>query len=179
MTPTEVSQVLEGPIRQIGYIVHDLDESVSSWLAQGVGPWFTMRDIEQKDCQYRGEIASATTSLAFANSGPMQIELIQQVDDTPSIYREFLETQGEGFHQLAYWATDFDAVMARADAAGWPVVWAGSGGTVRFTYFELDPRISTIIEVTELNESTQGLADLLESAAAEWDGVTDPVRSLM
>lgn len=179
MTTSDTSQVLEGPIRQIGYIVRDLDAAVESWCAQGVGPWFTMRDVEQKDCSYRGTVVNATTSLAFANSGPMQIELIQQVDDNPSIYREFVDAHGEGFHQHAWWATDFDAVMQKADAAGSPVVWSGAGGTVRFAYFELDPRISTVVEVMELNESSQGLADLVAGAAAVWDGVTDPVRSLL
>jgi catechol 2,3-dioxygenase-like lactoylglutathione lyase family enzyme len=170
--------VLEGPIRQTGYIVRDLDEAIRRWCALGIGPWFTIRNLEQKDCRYRGELCEPTISIGLANTGPMQIELIQQHGDTPSIYREFVDTHGEGFHQFAWWVTDFDAVMRKADAAGWPVAFSGSGGTVRFAYFEVDPTISTIVEVTELNDSTQGLADLLEGAAATWDGVSEPVRSL-
>ena len=108
----------------------------------------------------------------------MQIELIQQHGDTPSIYREFLDAGHEGFHQLAWWVTDFDAMMQKAADAGWPVVWAGLGGDVKFVYFELEPRISTVVEVMELNDLTRGLAELLTSAADAWDGVTDPVRSL-
>jgi hypothetical protein len=172
--------VLEGPIRQIGYIVRDLDAAMQSWLAQGVGPWFTMANVEQKDCLYRGEPCDATASLAFANSGPMQIELIQLVSDGPNIYREFLDTHGEGFHQFAWWAQDFDGVVDRAKAAGWPVVWSGGeGGGVRYAYFELDPRISTVVELMELTEASQGLADLVTAAAEQWDGVSDPVRSLL
>ena len=38
--------------------------------------------------------------------------------------------------------------------------------------------ISTIVEVTELNDGTRGLANLVAGAADQWDGVTDPVRSL-
>jgi hypothetical protein len=176
---TDTSEVLEGSIRQVGYIVRNLDEAMSRWRALGIGPWFTIRNLEQRNCRYRGELCEPTISIGLANSGPMQIELIQQHDDTPSIYREFLDARGEGFHQLAYWVTDFDGVLLRAEAAGWPVVFSGSGGTVRFAYLEVDPLISTIVEVTELNDSTQGLADLLESAAGTWDGTTDPVRSLM
>jgi len=109
----------------------------------------------------------------------MQIELIQQHGDTPSIYREFVDAHGEGFHQLAYWPTDFDGVMERAEAAGWPVVWAGEVGDVRFAYFEVDPTISTIIEITTYNDSTRGMAEMVEGAARDWDGVTEPVRSLL
>ena len=174
----DTREVLEGPIRQVGYIVRDLDAAMRSWCALGVGPWFTIRNIEQKGL-YRGEHCSPTLSIAFANSGPMQIELIQQHGDTPSIYREFLEARGEGFHQLAWWVADFDAMMQKATAAGWPIVWSGGGtdGT-KFAYFELDPTISTVVEVTELNDSTRGLAELVASAAHQWDGFTDPVRSL-
>jgi catechol 2,3-dioxygenase-like lactoylglutathione lyase family enzyme len=172
--------VLDGPIRQVGYIVRDLDVAIASWCSLGVGPWYTIREMPQPGCRYRGEPSEPTISIGFANSGPMQIELIQQHGDTPSIYREFLDAGREGYHQLAWWTADFDALLRRAEAAGWPVVFSGdAGGATHFAYFELDPTVSTIIEVTELNDATQGLADMLEAAAAEWDGVTDPVRSLL
>ncbi len=175
----ERTAVLEGPIRQIGYVVADLDVAIRRWGALGVGPWFTIRALKQEDCRYRGQLCEPTISIALSNSGRLQIELIQPHGDVPSIYREFLEAHGDGFHQLAWWVTDFDAVMHRAEAAGWPVVFSGAGGSVRFAYFEVDPAISTIIEVTELNDATRGLDDLVAGAAAAWDGVTDPVRSLL
>lgn len=176
--PADTSNVLEGPIRQIGYVVRDLDAAIRSWCALGVGPWFTMRDLEQKDCRYRGERCATTISIAFANSGPMQVELIQPHGEAPSIFREFLEARAEGFHQLAWWVTDFDAMLQKAAGAGWPIVWSGGTGGTRFAYFELDPAISTVVEVSELNDATRGLANLVASAASQWDGVTDPVRSL-
>ncbi|MEX0665978.1 MAG: VOC family protein [Acidimicrobiia bacterium] len=179
MSIPETTAVLEGPIRQIGYIVRDLDAAVQSWCALGVGPWFTVRNMEQKDCRYRGELCEPTISIALANSGAMQVELIQQHDDTPSIYREFIDARGEGYHQLAWWATDFDAVMQKAAAAGWPAVWSGDGGAVRFAYFEPNPEISTVFEVMELNDTSRGMVDLVAIAAAHWDGVSDPVRSLV
>jgi catechol 2,3-dioxygenase-like lactoylglutathione lyase family enzyme len=176
---TDPSAVLPGAIRQIGYVVRDLDAAMESWCGLGVGPWFTLRNLEQPNCLYRGQPCSPTTSLAFANSGALQVELIQVHDDGPSIYREFVDGGREGFHQLAWWADDFDELMRKATAAGWPIVFSGDGGgTTRFAYFELDTTISTIVEVMELSEATRGMADLVESAAAEWDGVTDPVRSL-
>jgi catechol 2,3-dioxygenase-like lactoylglutathione lyase family enzyme len=175
----DVSAVLDGPIRQVGYVVHDLDAALESWCGLGVGPWFTIREHEQNDCRYRGNRCEPTVSIAFANSGAMQIELIQQHDDGPSIYREFLDAGREGFHQLAWWVTDFEAAMKAADDARWPVVFSNDRGDVRFAYFEPDPRISTIVEVMELNDSSRGLADLVAGAAAQWDGVSDPIRSLL
>lgn len=173
-----VSDVLDGSIRQIGYVVRDLEAAMQSWCALGVGPWFTIPEFAQEGCRYRDQRCDPTISIAFANSGPMQIELIQQHDDGPSIYREFLDAGREGFQQLGWWVDDFDAVMQRADDARWPLVFSG-GGDVRFAYFELDPRISTIVEVMELNDASRGLAELVAGAAAEWDGATDPIRSLV
>ena len=37
--------VLPGPIRQIGYVVTDLDRAIASWLELGVGPWFVMSGL--------------------------------------------------------------------------------------------------------------------------------------
>ncbi len=173
------SDILPGAIRQIGYVVRDLDAAMQSWCSLGVGPWLTMRNLEQPNCVYRGQPSEPTVSIAFANSGPLQVELIQLHDDGPSIYREFLDAGHEGFHQLAWWAEDFDGFMQRAEAAGWPVVFSGDGnGTTQFAYFELDTMISTIVEVMELNDATRGLADAVANAAAGWDGVTKPVRAL-
>ena len=166
-----------GPIRQIGYIVTDLDAALASWVNLGVGPWFVMRGIPIR-ALYRGEPCEATISMALANSGEMQIELIQQVDDTPSIYTEFLQANGPGYHQLAYWTHDFDATMASVRNAGWPVVWLGDGdiGT-RFAYVEPPNSPATVIEIMEDNEITSGMGKFVRDAAVDWDG-SDPLRVL-
>jgi hypothetical protein len=39
----------------------------------------------------------------MANSGDMQIELIQQRCGTPSMYRDFLQSSGEGLQHWAAW----------------------------------------------------------------------------
>lgn len=174
----EPSAVLGGAIRQIGYVVRDLDTAMRSWLALGVGPWFTMRDLRQRDCRYRGEPCEPTLSLAFANSGSLQIELIQQLDAVPSIYREFLDAGHEGFHQLAWWVDDFDAVCRAAAGAGWPKVFWSDAGDVRFAYFELDPAVCTIVEVMEANDATRAFGELVADAAQAWDRISDPIRSI-
>ena len=140
--------VLPGPIRQIGYVVRDIDRAVASWLDIGVGPWFVMRGL-RLPALYRGEPCEITQSLALINSGQLQVELIQQEEDTPSILTEFLSSKGEGFHQLAYWTEDFDATMKAVEDAGWPVVWSGGEGFgVRFAYVEPPNRPSTIVEIS-------------------------------
>ncbi|MBL7500840.1 VOC family protein [Frankia sp. CNm7] len=168
--------VLPGAVRQIGYVVRDLDQALASWLALGVGPWYVMRGQSQSG-SYRGRPCTVPLSIAFGNTGDLQVELICQEDDTPSIYTEFLESGSEGFHQLAWWTTDFDATMRSVDAAGWPVVWSGDGGgAARYAYVEPPAGPATIVEIMEVTAATDGIATLVHQAASGWDG-RKPLRT--
>jgi hypothetical protein len=174
---------LPGPIRQVGYVARDLDRAMADWLALGVGPWFVVREYTQQVI-YRGKASEVTISIALANSGDLQVELIQQHGDTPSIFTEFLGSGREGFHQFAWWVTDFDAAVTSAEAAGWPVVWCGgeSGETdnpeTRFAYVEPPAGgPATIFEIMELTDVTRGMGVFVRDAAKDWDG-SDPIRTV-
>lgn len=173
-----MADILPGVVRQNGYVVRDLDAAITAWCAIGVGPWFTLRDLPQEDFRFRGVASRPVLSIAFGNSGPLQIELIQQLNDAPSAYREFLDAGHEGFHHLAWWAVDFDKAMARAVAAGLPVLQDG-GGATKFAYFEAGGVTSTALELSELNESTRAFNAMIADAAVGWDGGTDPVRPIV
>jgi catechol 2,3-dioxygenase-like lactoylglutathione lyase family enzyme len=170
--------VLPGTIRQIGYVVTDLDKALAGFVELGIGPWFVMRGLPQR-VTYRGEPCEITLSLALANSGEMQIEVIQQQeDDTPSIFTEFLSSGREGFHQFAYWTEDFEATMQAVGEAGWPVVWSGGEDVgTRFAYVEPPDSPATIVEIMELTDTTAGMGKFICDAADGWDG-SDPIRNL-
>jgi hypothetical protein len=55
-------------------------------------------------------------------AGHMQIELIQPLDDHPSVYRETIEARGHGFHHFGIACADVDAdCRAISNAAiAWP-----------------------------------------------------------
>ena len=171
-----VQSILPGVVRQNGYIVRDLDHAMEQWIAAGVGPWFTLRNTELVGTYFRGERSDPELSIAWSNSGDLQIELIQPHGDR-RVYREFLDAGHEGIHHVAFWASDYDGVMTRAAEAGWTVVQSGdSGGATRFAY--LDTGVGgTIVEITEQSEGGSGMNDRIREAAAEWDGA-DPVRAL-
>jgi len=169
--------VLPGPIRQIGYVVTDLDKALASWAELGVGPWFVIRSMPQR-VLFRGEPCEITLSLALANSGDLQVELIHQEDDTPSIFTEFLAYGCQGFHQLAYWTEDFDATMQAVHGAGWPVVWSGGEDVgTRFAYVEPPNSPVAIVEIMELTQTTAGMGNFIRYTAAGWDGA-DPIREM-
>ena len=178
MEPAQPSDVLPGPVRQNGYVVRDLDRAIEAWLAVGVGPWLLLRHLAQKGSVYRGTPTAPVVSIGFANSGELQIELIEQEDDSPSIYREFLDAGREGFHHLAWWVEDFDAVARRAAGAGWPLVHSGdTGGLAQFAYYDTGAVTSTVIEVMEMTDATRWMVTTVRDASVGWDG-SDPVRTL-
>jgi hypothetical protein len=171
-----MSGILPGSIRQNGYVVHDLDRAIHQWVDAGVGPWFTLREAEQSAMFFRGERSDPVLSIAWSNSGDLQVELIQQHDHRPSVYREFLDAGHEGIHHVAFWADDFDGVMAGA-ADRWSVVQSGDGGGVaRFAYLDLGVG-GTVVEVMELNSATHAMNERIRDAAERWNG-RDPVRAL-
>ena len=178
-----MTATLPGPIRQVGYVVRDLERAMADWLALGVGPWFVVREHAQQVI-YRGTPCEVTISIALANTGDLQVELIHQHGDTPSIFTEFLDSGREGFHQFAWWATDFDAAVASAESAGWPVVWCDgeSGGNenpvTRFAYVEPPAGgPATVFEIMELTDATRGMGAFVRDAAKDWDG-SDPIRAV-
>jgi hypothetical protein len=164
-----------GPIRQFAYVISDVEKSIADWVAVGVGPWYVMRSMPLPGT-YRGVESEPILTMALANSGDMQIELIQQHNNAPSIYREFLDVGRTGMHHVAYWTEDFDGTMARASAAGYSTVQLGRSAGTGFAYVDGGPA-AEFVEIMELTEMTGGMMTLIRDAAATWDG-KDPVRNL-
>ena len=67
-------------------------------------------------------------SIALANSGSLQIELIEQRNGAPSLYRDFLAAGREGLQHVAGWTADFDALLASAAERGHGVGQSGRIG---------------------------------------------------
>ena len=94
-------QPLFGPVMQLGFVVPDLDRAMEHWTgAVGVGPFYVMQHIKFAEALYRGQPTDADISVAVAQWGEVQVELIQQFNDSPSIYSHFPH-RGQGGLQRA------------------------------------------------------------------------------
>lgn len=169
-----------GPVAQIGMVVRDIEAAMRHWAEVcGVGPWFHIPRYPLPRFRYRGvEGPGPDVAIALAYSGDVQLELIQQRCDTPSMYRDFIAAGLEGMQHWAFWSEDYDAALARALAAGHRIGQEGDAtGRGRFAYLETTGHPGTAVEIVELTPSrAQGFARMRE-AAAGWDG-KDPVRLL-
>ena len=166
-----------GPLRQCAYVVRDLEAAVAWWTALGVGPFLAMREQRMQGYVHRGESVEPVLTLAFGNSGDLQIELITTHDDEPSPFRDALLAGREGAHHLAWWVEDWPGWEASAAAAGWsPETYGDGGGMAHFAYYDTGGPL--IAEVMELNDLTRWMTDKVRTAHHDWDGKTEPLRDL-
>lgn len=172
--------VIFGGTRQVGFVVRDIEKAMAHWSGVlGVGPWFYKEVVQTTEFSYHGQASELPQlSIALANSGGLQLELIQQRNDVPSLYLDSLRRGGECAQHLAYWTEDrFDEWHALLRARGYVEGHAGRMGIRgRFAYFVHDDLPSGMIELSELTGGKGAYFQQIAAAAQGWDGHTDPIR---
>lgn len=168
---------LLGPIRQLGYVVDDIEAGMKYWSeTMGVGPWYYNPAVPIRNYTYDGQVHAVQNSVALANSGEMQIELIQTRSDTPSMYRDFMNRGLRGLQHVAFWTRDYDRDLAMMLDRGFTVKMGGDvGKNGRFVYFAEEHHPGTCIELSEVMGPKGRMFDLIRAASQNWDGA-DPVR---
>ena len=162
-----------GETRQNGYVVPDIEAAMLHWTrVLGVGPFFYFERAPIEDFRYRGEPSPLEVSIALANSGSLQIELIEQRNDAPSMYRDFLSREPRGgLQHVAYWTREFDADFARLQRPEYPVGQSGRiGAGGRFVYFDTEAGPGTVVELSEISGGKGRFFEAIAKAAAGWDG---------
>lgn len=165
-----------GPIRQLGYVVENLDHAVQAWSATlGIGPWTIIRNIPLHSI-YCGRSSRPLIDIALGYRGEMQIELIKQNNHAPSPYRPFIERGQYGLHHTAYVSEQIDEDVQQLQQAGLALVCdinMPTGG--RYVYFQSPvPGERTFIELLEATPAMQQMFEQGIAAAAAWDGRTPP-----
>lgn len=169
-----------GAVRQNGYVVRDIGAALRHWTGVlGVGPFFYIESIKCDWFHYHGAPSPIEMSLALANSGDLQIELIQQHNDAPSMYHDFLQAGREGLHHVAYWTKNYRADYERALSLGYKVGHEGqaSGPNTGFVYFDTETHPGTVVELSDVSGPKGVAFEQIRQASIGWDG-ENPVRSL-
>jgi hypothetical protein len=165
-----------GPVRQVGYVVKDIEKAIQEWLNLGVGPWFLTEKVPVENFQYMGRPSDIDMSIALTNSGYVQVELIQQRNDAPSLYRDFIKATGEGLQHVSHWVEDFDEKSNLLLDIGYVVGHSGNiGPNGRFAYFVNKKLPGTILEVSEVSGFKGEVFKKIAELCVNWDG-SDPIR---
>jgi hypothetical protein len=174
-----VTPGVPGPhLMQAAFIVEDFDAAIDAWIkTTGIGPFFVVPHIALAELDYRGQPSrDLDFSVALAQSGGVQVELIQQHSDGPSAYRDLIAKGQQGFHHFCIYTSDYDATRDRYLATGAQSALDGVFGEVRFCYIDTSPTIGCMIELVEEHPLESAFFARVAEAARDWDGVTDPVR---
>ena len=167
-----------GNVCQNGYVVRDIEAALKHWTeVMGVGPFYYIDRVKCDWFTYRGKPSPVEMSIALGNTGDLQIELIQQRNDAPSMYMDFLNAGREGLQHMSYWTSDYQAQYDRAIASGFKVGHEGQigGEQGRFVYFDTETHPGTVIEMSDISGSKGQFFEHIRKAAIDWDG-SNPVR---
>jgi hypothetical protein len=166
-----------GPVMQNAFVVDDLDAAMDHWITRmGVGPFFVFQHIQFQEIIYRGRPTALDMTAAIAYWGDLQIELVQQHNDAPSIYSEFSGRGLAGMQHMGVMTDDLDAHLERLKPLGITPTQYGTVATgSRFAYVSSDYHPGAMIELIEAGEAILGFFKLMKDSAAGWDG-RDPVR---
>lgn len=162
-----------GQIMQLAWVPRDFDTALRYWTeTMGVGPFFELQHIQTERTQYRGEPVELDFSVAIAYWGDMQIELIRQHNDAPSIYKTWLDAGREGLHHVCLKVDMQQAreVCREAGAEVMQEVWLPGGGEA--IYVEAG---GGLIEMIDFHEEHYAFFETMRQEAATWDG-SDPLR---
>ncbi|MEX2525805.1 MAG: VOC family protein [Gammaproteobacteria bacterium] len=165
-----------GKIIQSGFVVDDWESAARHWSeVMGVGPFFVIRKIDFKECYYRGEPIEPDLTVAIAYSGSHQIELSQQNDDGPSIYRDFLAHNAPGLQHVGSVVDDLDKVIEDNNFRDQVIQHGETTTGMRFAYVETGHHNGTMIELLQSTPQLLKAFDYMYQASVDWDG-SDPIR---
>jgi hypothetical protein len=162
---------------QLSFVVDDLEQAARRWVdVYGVGPFYVLPATGPRPARYRGEPSELDMQIAVTQAGPVQIELVHQRCDNPSVFRDVYAPGRRGVHHMATMTADYDAALAHYRGLGYEPVTELDAGFGRVAYVDTMADLGLMTEVVERNDVfTRSLAATARVCAA-WDG-TDPIRT--
>lgn len=169
------TSLLPQPVRQLGFVVENLDAGIAAWSARlGLGPWTVFRNIDLQ-CTFRGAPSRPLIDIALAYQGEMQIELIQQRNDASSPYLPFVKAGQFGLHHHAVLCERIDADVDRLQKAGMSLACDIRMPSGRYVYLDSPtPGDRTFLELIEATPTMLDMWRAGISASAAWDGKSAP-----
>jgi hypothetical protein len=168
-----------GAVHQLAFVSKDVSKELKYWTeTMGVGPFYHFERLKTKSTVYREQAQDIEFSVYIAYWGDMQIELVEQHNDAPSIFCNWLNKNREGLHHMAV-AVD-DLAMARKQC-----LEVGAKieqeielfGGAQAIYVDTGECNGSLIEFIQLAPGARQLFESMKTQAQYWDG-HDPVRKI-
>jgi len=169
---------LFGPVMQNAFVVNNLAAALDHWTRiMGVGPFFVFERVAFAEVWYRGQsVLDIDLTVAIGYWGNLQIELIRQHNDVPSIFTDFPARETGGLQHMGVVTESVAGDLARLKDVGIePVQYGITTGGLRFAYVSTNQHPGGMIELIESNPRMLNFFSKMQAAAQTWDG-SEPVR---
>ncbi|MBW7996964.1 MAG: hypothetical protein FVQ81_10445 [Candidatus Glassbacteria bacterium] len=139
-----------GEIIQYAICTFDVDRVCGFYHRLGFHDGGINRDNKGLLRRYRGKEMDLRMHMGWSKFGDTQLEILQPTREY-SIYDEFLERHGDGFHHLAFAVDDMDKAVAEMQARGVEISQDGAWGRTdvegRFAYLDTEAHGGLTIEL--------------------------------
>jgi len=165
-----------GKVMQLAYVPSDFDAALRYWTETiGAGPFYRFDHVAVEGVKVRGVETQVDFSMALGYWGDLQIELIQQHCDTPSVYNSVAGAGQDGLHHVCILVDSLDEARSVCEAVGAEIVQETRvpGGCA--IYVDSGGGPGTIVEIAEFPQALHDMFAFLREQARGWDG-SDPVR---
>jgi hypothetical protein len=170
VTPTDL------PIFQIAYVVDDLATAAEHWATtMGAGPFFVAAHHRADRFLYRGQPIEADVSYGFGYLGTTQVQLVEQHDDLPSIYRDMFPSGG-GLHHIASLVADYDGARQRLLDQGHALACELDANDIQACYFDCRASLGCFVELHSLTDRIVATFARWQRAHEDWDGQGSALR---
>jgi len=138
----------------VAVVVQDMDKAVKYYQSLGIGeflPEFMLDSSTYTEYEVYGKTSDSIdkTRMRFIQIGPsFKLELVQPLEGEP-IYKEFLKSEGEGVHHIAYTVDDLDREIAKLAKKGIPIITRVKTQTGGFAYCDTRKVGNVIIELIQ------------------------------
>ncbi|GIN90967.1 VOC family protein [Siminovitchia terrae] len=140
-------------VEQLAFVVKDLDAAADAYcqlLGVKKPEVIYSAPRELTNVIYKGEPTEAKSKYLFIDTPLIQIELIEP-GDSPSTWKDHLDTYGEGVHHISFVVNDMDEKIKMLEEMGYPVIQTGNfyNGKGRYAYMDTTSTFKVIIELLE------------------------------
>ncbi|MGL4362902.1 MAG: VOC family protein [Cellulosilyticaceae bacterium] len=134
---------------QIAILVNDIETTMANWCNfLGVKNYgYKLTDApEVSGILFKGQSTPARAKLGFVKLGQVTLEIIEP-DHNASIWREYLDTHGEGFHHIAFKVDELDLTIAKFTSQNMPLLQTASYGSGQYAYMDTSDSLKLIVEL--------------------------------
>jgi len=168
-----------GSVMQMAYVPADFEGALKFWTKTiGAGPFFSIEHVKLERTRYRGQVVEVDFSMMLGYWGDMQIELIRQHNDAPSIFKAWRDEGREGLHHVCVLIDEMNGARDLCSRAGISVAQEAivpGGGEV--IYVDTGAGPGSLVEMLKPAPGTREFFKMMREAHRTWDG-SDPVRKL-